>query len=291
MSPQNEEPEVQETETFGETKPDLAFLGLQDIVAAPDDAAVETTPESEQAEEEAEVDDSEISDEFLDKLLGAADDDDEQAETPANDKSQEQTQEATAAPSAPIAASDEVIQSVLLELQKRGLKLEAEAEAPKAKPDPLEFVNDDTLAEAITDPKKFNAILSDLVEVARTSILQSVQPVITAEAARVYQVQQYSTEFYRFNKDLVGKEPIVEKAARDLLAKDPSITPAQLFASTAALARKRLGTQPPDRASTRRKPGFAVGSSANAPTGAAPELSEVEANKKALFDTLGIKGV
>jgi hypothetical protein len=288
MSPQNEEPEIVETESFGETKPDLDFLGLQDIVAAPDDAAEENLPPSEQDEE---TDDSEISDEFLNKLLGADDDDDEEAETPADDKSAEQAQEVPATPASQVAASDEVIQSLLLELQKRGVKVEPEAEAPKPKPNPLEFVNDDTLAEAITDPRKFNEILSDLVEVARTSILQSVQPVITAEAARVYQVQQYSTEFYRFNKDLVGKEPIVEQAANDLLKKDPSLTPAQLFASTAALARKRLGTQPPDRANTRRKPGFAVGSSANAPTGGTPNQTEAELNKKALLDTLGIKGV
>lgn len=137
---------------------------------------------------------------------------------------------------------DEASESAPVELVNLRSLDEVEVDLPKL--EPTDFVRDaDELTGIMTDPKKFNAFVNNLVASVREHAVRDTVPVVQQSMTRRAAIQTEIDKFWSANTDLNTTEGRKEaqRAVSVLAADNPEKSLEWVFSEAAKRARKILG--------------------------------------------------
>jgi len=125
-------------------------------------------------------------------------------------------------------------------------------------------------------------VLNAAVQAAVTHAFTLAQ----SEANKAVSTYAYSKEFYDRYPELRGHGDVVMEVSKEIEAKDPKITPQQLFMDTAKRAYAKLGKRMPT--ADKRSPGFTKAGASQMPGGVSQKPKTVQDDIRALLKHKGL---
>ena len=228
---------------------DVMGLGSQEPAA---DESVQETPQVETPEEETPPAEPTSYDfETLEKRIeGEEEEEDVVAVTP--DETEEL--ETVEGEETPVESPQSELE--LLRAELAALKAEREAEKAKtAEEEPLapdtsavkqkdgvfDFVGEEDAIDIVSSSAGLNLLGTKITNTAVELAMRYVQPIITAEAARVNSIYSFAVEFYKAYPALRPHAKSVSELCDGIVTERPTITPTELFSLLADAAKKKHG--------------------------------------------------